>query len=840
METQPASKSAIPRRGPQLAPIRTDLPRPVHRSPVLQKPRPQRPRPNEISYSPAGERVPLQPSPVKRQSSKANLRNLFTRTKSVRDLKRQNILAAVGERQEWATESAYTADTPRSPTSTVLSTPTVVASPTIQRVTSGNLSRAPSKKEKKKPVHPATSPWVPPPLFQAYPQAVKHACLATPSLSADSILRIQTARRNSSAREATQDASSQTQLSTDSNTAKKKEDKEKRKHERKMSGSISKALWTKKIFVLATSGCLLQYAGEGNFDRLPEKMMRLGPASAAFASDAIPGKPWVLQISQTSYEDGRVAMDSQRRLLSRFGFHSADSRRSTRSFFMVFTNPDEMNAWLVTLRREIESLGGKKYVPEKESEDEDQSPQVHNRPLLVANDLLRSRSSFRKSSLPEPNQLPGHTPTGRSPVSSIRGQNSYQELAMNNQLTKAMSRRSMPSSDTLSISTATTQKDADTIHEYPEDSRSPTLASSALSPARAQPAVARQRRKAPAVASNQDRRSMYAYSSTQSDRQVKDVEVSTRPLSLIGDVSHRPSPSPSPHPNFSVPSFSKRFTMSQGSSRSQDSLSVRGDESIPPSPKEFQSVARPREGFGEMASGSSVSNAYKRRSLIYESSFIRDPTPSPSSFSGSRTGSLPSSGRYHHGVQSPESPLLPLQSNVPQHDIQPTRNSIRPQPLLRANLKLPRPSNDSTFSGSHQVRFPFMSSTRSQTPSSLRRGSQPEISPSVSINSSYITTTTSTVLSKPSKVLRRANSSTPPTLSSSSSSRGTRLQQQKPTTLSLLTPPPPTQLSERKSMPNLSLMAPPVGPPPDCPLPDVPPDIASLHHPAWRKIPTFS
>ncbi|EON63650.1 hypothetical protein W97_02878 [Coniosporium apollinis CBS 100218] len=38
-----------------------------------------------------------------------------------------------------------------------------------------------------------------------------------------------------------------------------------------------------KLYILVTSGCLLQYAGEGPSDRLPEKILQLGKDSAAFA-----------------------------------------------------------------------------------------------------------------------------------------------------------------------------------------------------------------------------------------------------------------------------------------------------------------------------------------------------------------------------------------------------------------------------------------------------------------------------------------------------------------------------------------------------------------------------
>jgi len=114
--------------------------------------------------------------------------------------------------------------------------------------------------------------------------------------------------------------------------------KSKSKHRRKISGSLSKADWTQKIFVLVTSGYLLQYAGDGSFDRLPEKMMQLGKDSVAFASDVIPGKHWVLQISQAMDADGTPAADS-RSLLSRLAFRGADYRRTATSLLLVFNSP---------------------------------------------------------------------------------------------------------------------------------------------------------------------------------------------------------------------------------------------------------------------------------------------------------------------------------------------------------------------------------------------------------------------------------------------------------------------------------------------------------------------
>lgn len=118
--------------------------------------------------------------------------------------------------------------------------------------------------------------WDPPPLFQAYPQAIKHAQLSASTLSTDTILRLSTTRQRQNS---LRDEFAQTTPDEAQNAAPKKAERAKSKHRRQLSGSISKADWTHKIYVLVTSGYLLQYAGDGSFDRLPEKMMQLGKDS---------------------------------------------------------------------------------------------------------------------------------------------------------------------------------------------------------------------------------------------------------------------------------------------------------------------------------------------------------------------------------------------------------------------------------------------------------------------------------------------------------------------------------------------------------------------------------
>lgn len=57
------------------------------------------------------------------------------------------------------------------------------------------------------------------------------------------------------------------------------------------------------------------------------------------------------------------AADS-RSLLSRLTFRGAEYRRTATSFLLVLNSAEEMDAWIAVVRREIESLGGKKQLSE--------------------------------------------------------------------------------------------------------------------------------------------------------------------------------------------------------------------------------------------------------------------------------------------------------------------------------------------------------------------------------------------------------------------------------------------------------------------------------------------
>ncbi|KAH7314212.1 hypothetical protein BKA65DRAFT_118194 [Rhexocercosporidium sp. MPI-PUGE-AT-0058] len=349
----------------------------------------ERPPMMDLSTGDIASRVPLRQQKVLRKDSKGGLRGIFTRNKAEKVVVISPLveetppLSSFSERSMRAVAEASLPrslsvkmtrqKSGKSTPVTEISLPATPAKSTTKpsrmnlrsksvksvKTPSKPTPKSPSTKSSPRPPTRTSTAWDPPPLFQAYPQAIKHAQLSASTLSADAILRMSNHKRNNSLR----DEIAQTEATDLTTAAGKKAEKAKSKHKRQISGSLSKADWIQKIFVLVTSGYLLQYSGEGSFDRLPEKMMQLGKDSVAFASDVIPGKHWVLQISQAMDSDGTPASDS-RSLLSRLAFRGADYRRSATSLLLVLDSAEEMDSWIAVVRREIEALGGKKHVSE--------------------------------------------------------------------------------------------------------------------------------------------------------------------------------------------------------------------------------------------------------------------------------------------------------------------------------------------------------------------------------------------------------------------------------------------------------------------------------------------
>lgn len=858
MDAQPAPRSGIPtgiptgipRRGPPLAPIRTDLsqqhlqhqyqqkqqlqqPQKSKQLPVLQKPRPQRLRPAEPTPQPA-ETVP---DPTKRKPSKSSLKSLFSRNKALRDVKKNDsALPAVGERRESDAQSIHPPETPRSYTGTVASVSTVVASteltepiatPTAPNFDKKDIS---SQKAKAKPARRPSSPWVPPPLFQAYPQALKHAAISAPILSADAILRIQSSKTTTEAKE-------ENSATPDSAAAKKKDEKDK-KHARRASMATGDTLLAKKIFVLVTSGRLLQYAAEGRHDRLPEKLLRLGSTSAAFVSDAIPGKPYVIQVTQQFSHDGKAPVEpSGRGLLSRFGIQGSDARRMVRTFLMVLSEPEEMNSWLVSLRMAIEAVGGKHFVPESPVEDKNNA--AAGKTNQGTSSARTSRQlNLRRPSLNEVSQNQGsyqgssRAPSRSSIAPALSRKNSNKESTPSTNLAKALSRRSITApADAISIATtATTSMEPDTIYEDPRDAplpptRTPNISqppslkpSPATSPVQSPPTTP-QLRNRPTIPSSAFRPLMYAASPPQQDHQKEDAAPSRRSSYVASAHSPPQSPSPTP-PNFSVPSFSTRFAIPRRGS-APSVTSDTDDRPTDSTPAEETEPRRKYSGLNIDMGRIAAANMAKRSLATEATSNTPSPlsppkssTPVPRGIPLYATPSQPSS-RYAHRVQSPPGTS---QKPSPSDSRAALPTPQKSRPLM---TRLPKHNESDTLTA-----LPSFAQSAPGT-DRIKRTSVATATPSRP--PSQILPPSLQAARIPSAGGQRASRMAVPT--ARSPPVGSTEHEKQPTRrLSAL----PQQTSPRKkSIPSLA-MSPPA-PPPNCPLPEVPSDISARRIPTWRK-----
>ena len=229
----------------------------------------------------------------------------------------------------------------------------------------------------------------PPPLFQAYPQAVKHTTLPAPILSADAILRDRKNRK----------ASFDNSLNEDVSRKGGRDNQFLQALHQDTDGDH----WTRHEYVLVTSSYLLQYSAEGAHDRLPEKTLQLSKDSVAFVSDALPGKLYVLQVSTDTEEDGLPKQQtSAKSMFKKMGFRSESTKRAVSSFLLVFGTPEEMEAWIIAVKKEIENLGGKPYQPDSHGEarkGEESSGVVNgqnSRYYTIATPLQRFASLDRK------------------------------------------------------------------------------------------------------------------------------------------------------------------------------------------------------------------------------------------------------------------------------------------------------------------------------------------------------------------------------------------------------------------------------------------------------------
>jgi hypothetical protein len=222
--------------------------------------------------------------------------------------------------------------------------------------------RTPGMSITKQP-RPTLAIWTLPPLCRAFQQAHKQQTLAATTMPIETVLKLS---EKSSVADmivplSETDMNVSGASSSGSGAGISTGDKFRRRN-RGDSLSAGNLQWTTKIYILATAGYLLQYTGDGAIDRLPEKVLRLSKSSVAFATDMIPGRHWVLQVSSTTEADGSPLTDS-RSLLSKLSFRAPD-KRNISNMIMVFENAEDMDDWMSSLRTMIEQLGGKRSLSE--------------------------------------------------------------------------------------------------------------------------------------------------------------------------------------------------------------------------------------------------------------------------------------------------------------------------------------------------------------------------------------------------------------------------------------------------------------------------------------------
>ncbi|KAI9727328.1 MAG: hypothetical protein M1828_006947 [Chrysothrix sp. TS-e1954] len=247
--------------------------------------------------------------------------------------------------------------------------------------------------------------WEPPPLFQVYPQAIRHCRLEAPHSPQGNKYRGKKIKNES-------------EDTSDTRTVRRRPS-----FFRPKGGSSNASSHTlpspiaradgsrsRKIYVLVTSGYLLQYAAEGSSERKPEKVLKLGPKSAAFASDVIPGKHFVLQIVQMTVEVDGVPCPPRKSFMSKLGISNPiKTRNNSDNILMVFERPEDMNKWMISIRKEIDHLAGNKV----------RSPTTPRRATIE--DWPSSSMSHRYLNLPVPYSGPSSPVKSTASASNITG-----------------------------------------------------------------------------------------------------------------------------------------------------------------------------------------------------------------------------------------------------------------------------------------------------------------------------------------------------------------------------------------------------------------------------------
>ncbi|KAK6958010.1 hypothetical protein Daesc_000803 [Daldinia eschscholtzii] len=370
----------------------------------------RRARPPDITILKNENRVPLRPERLDKRESRIGLRSLFGRSRMGKDDKtgEEPLPSPKGSPRHGGKRSSL-ADigvwnrgihTSRSEVSLLHS---AKPSPTESFHSLSSRGRRGSNVDNKSKLRQPVSPrgpitnFDPPPLFKMYPQAIKHVTLPTCITPVETLVRFGESKDSS-----LQNSFLQSDVTLDQGEVGRKAEGDKKKK------SKFAPEWTSKIYALVTSGYLLQYAAEGSFNRIPEKILHLTRDSAAYASDLIPGKHWVVRVTSSMNADGNPSSDVKS-LRSRLALRGAEKRQVT-NMLLVFENPETMDIWLAVLRREIESLGGKKKLSETGDLETDDGAttlkaQASQRTLVVRDPTRFSRIISKDFSWTQENAL---------------------------------------------------------------------------------------------------------------------------------------------------------------------------------------------------------------------------------------------------------------------------------------------------------------------------------------------------------------------------------------------------------------------------------------------------
>ncbi|KAI1410840.1 hypothetical protein F5Y13DRAFT_166935 [Hypoxylon sp. FL1857] len=361
----------------------------------------RRARPPDITILRHENRVPLRPERLAKRESRIGLRSIFSKSRPGKDDKiveepsikdpsrhmgKRSSLADLGSWPQRLNPSRSEISLSSSPQAS-LKSPTSVASSSSSRLrqNSNGVNQSKLRPQASPKTRGSITPFDPPPLFKMYPQAIKHATLPTCLTPIEALARL-----NDSKTSLTQDDFSQSNLTLSQVEASglgSKFDGDKKKK--------SKAPeWTSKIYALVTSGYLLQYAAEGPFNRLPEKILHLTRDSAAYASDLIPGRHWVVRVASSTDADGNPSSDTKS-FRSKLALRGAEKRQVS-NMLLVFESPETMDTWLAILRREIESLGGKKKLSETGKPETEEDTAMPKAPTSQRTLVVRDPARFSR------------------------------------------------------------------------------------------------------------------------------------------------------------------------------------------------------------------------------------------------------------------------------------------------------------------------------------------------------------------------------------------------------------------------------------------------------------